>query len=85
MSPPGGTWSPGRGRTADPPIFRTQDNSSPNTARVRDLHSGTQLAFLHTLMEKLPGGLWPIISTPLGSHGARSAQQQTCEWAVVLT
>jgi hypothetical protein len=29
----------GGGRTADPPIFRTQDNSSPNTARVRDLHS----------------------------------------------
>lgn len=26
------------GRTVDPPIFRTRDNSSPNNARVRDLH-----------------------------------------------
>jgi hypothetical protein len=26
------------GRTADLPVFRTRDNSSPNTARVRDLH-----------------------------------------------
>ena len=28
----------GRGRTADLPIFRTRDNSSPNTVNVRDLH-----------------------------------------------
>jgi len=27
-----------RGRTADLPIFRTRDNSSPKTVNVRDLH-----------------------------------------------
>jgi hypothetical protein len=28
----------GRGRTADLPIFRSPDNSSPNDVNVRDLH-----------------------------------------------
>ena len=28
----------GRGRTADLPIFRSLDNSSPNITQVRDLH-----------------------------------------------
>jgi hypothetical protein len=28
----------GRGRTADLPIFRSLDNSSPITVNVRDLH-----------------------------------------------